>query len=115
MTAHDQGRALGWFSLALGATEVIFPGRIAGWLGVPQHATTVRAFGVREIAAGAGLLTQRRLAPWMWARVAGDALDAAALVAALRTPGARRGPIAASLAFVGGALALDALVAESLS
>ncbi|HVY49085.1 MAG TPA: hypothetical protein VHB21_24515, partial [Minicystis sp.] len=37
----------------------------------------VRVFGLREIATGLGILGARRRAArrWVWARVAGDALD----------------------------------------
>ena len=40
-----------------------------------------RAYGVREIAAGMGILGSRNgdRAPWVWSRVAGDALDLASL------------------------------------
>ena len=66
---------LGWFSLALGATEIAAARPIARTLGIDPR--VVRAFGVREIASGFGLLAQRRKGPWPWARVLGDVLDIA--------------------------------------
>ncbi|HVJ23857.1 MAG TPA: hypothetical protein VM756_07965, partial [Burkholderiales bacterium] len=37
----------------------------------------VRVQGVREIATGIGILISWKRAPWMWGRVAGDAIDIA--------------------------------------
>jgi hypothetical protein len=47
-------RQMGWFSFALGATEVLFAERIAEWLGVDDHAGLIRLYGFREIARGWG-------------------------------------------------------------
>jgi hypothetical protein len=78
---------LGWFSLALGAVEVLMPRQVARAAGVDGMAHAVRAYGVREIVTGVGLLVARRKAPWMWARVAGDALDLATLGLGARANG----------------------------
>lgn len=44
-------------------------------LGMERKGNLIRSHGVREIAAGAGMLAPRpRPAFWAWARVAGDAL-----------------------------------------
>ena len=44
-------------------------------LGMEGRGNLIRSYGVREIAAGAGMLAPRpRPAFWVWARVAGDAL-----------------------------------------
>ena len=61
--------ALGLFSLALGLAEVLTPHKVAARTGVPYPAL-IRAFGLRELAAGVGILTARRPGPWLWARVA---------------------------------------------
>jgi uncharacterized membrane protein len=42
----------------------------------------IRTVGVRELASGVGLLTQRRKSPWLWSRVVGDAMDLAVLASA---------------------------------
>jgi len=38
---------------------------------------TLRSYGIREIAMGLGILAGRNPTPWIWGRVAGDALDLA--------------------------------------
>ena len=44
-----------------------------------QTITVLRAYGIRELAAGFGILSQTRPAGWLWGRVAGDLLDIASL------------------------------------
>lgn len=83
--ASKIARGLGWFSLALGATELIAPGLVARVAGVKGNAPLIRVFGLREIACGAGLLTARRQAPYLWARVAGDVMDVTSVLAATKT------------------------------
>ena len=78
-TAHDVAVGLGVFSIGLGALELAAPGILGRWLGLPGRTNLFRFYGLREIGAGVGLLTQRRKALWLWARVLGDALDLAAL------------------------------------
>ena len=68
-------RGLGWFSLALGAAEWLRPHHAARAAGVPRWAPVVKAWGLREMLVGAGVLLTPRPAAWMWARVAGDVLD----------------------------------------
>jgi uncharacterized membrane protein len=81
---------LGWASLGLGLPEVATPGRFDRLIGIrpdPQpRVITVVACGLRELAAAAGILAlgRRRPVGWLWARVAGDALDLTLLVRALR-------------------------------
>lgn len=104
---------LGIFSLALGAAEWLGARRIAGALDAPDHDKTVRAFGAREVASGVAILQSPAHAPRVWGRVAGDALDMAALaLAARRSPGNR--VIWGAVAFVAAAGALDVLVALGL-
>lgn len=99
-------RGLGWFSVALGAAEVIAPGRLGRLLGVRGHERLIRSFGAREITSGLGLLGSSRASPWLWARVAGDALDLGALAAAGRR-GRRPSASGAALAGVAAITALD--------
>jgi hypothetical protein len=104
---------LGIFSIALGAVELLGAGPVARRLGAPQRKGLVRAFGAREIVAGVGLLGAPAHAAGMWGRVAGDALDLAALgVAAGKAPKNRF--VWGALAFVVGATALDVFVARGL-
>jgi uncharacterized membrane protein len=72
-------RSLGWFSIGLGATELLAPGVIARISGAPdseRSRTVIRTYGGREIAQGIAILSSMpRPAGWMWGRVAGDVLD----------------------------------------
>jgi uncharacterized membrane protein len=108
-------QGLGVFSLGLGLAEALAPGQLARLIGLPDGRRVLRTFGFREMASGAGILTQRRPAGWMWARVGGDALDLAMLGAALVAPGARRGRIALAAGAVAGVAALDVLCARQLT
>jgi len=67
---------LGLFSIGLGLWEIVKPESVAEVSGV-RHPALLRAYGVREIMAGVGILTQRRPSGWLWARVMGDVLDLA--------------------------------------
>jgi hypothetical protein len=76
-------RALGWFSVALGLAELALPRRLARIAGVPNVPTLTRAYGIREIGTGIGILTSKDPTPWLWGRVVGDALDVATAGAGL--------------------------------
>ncbi len=113
MNTRQIANGLGWFSLALGLTEVIAAEPLARALGSKSPAL-IRAFGVREIAAGVGLLLQDRKGPWVWARIAGDALDLGVLGSALRASNRQRGNAALALAAVAPVVALDVLCGTRL-
>lgn len=69
--------SLGWFSVGLGLLELLAPRQVATPLGLERHSGLVRSYGLRELAAGLGILLSRRPAAWLWARAAGDMLDMA--------------------------------------
>jgi len=74
---------LGLFSIALGVAELVAPHAVARLCGMrPGNASTIRLYGLREIATGVGILKSRNAAPWLWARVAGDMVDLVTLAAA---------------------------------
>ena len=66
---------LGWFSIALGAMELFATRKLTRALGMRGQERLVQAYGVREIVTGIGILTSPDPTPWLWGRVAGDALD----------------------------------------
>ena len=110
--------ALGWFSVGLGIAEVLIPGGLAQLIGIhdnPKTRSVLRTYGLRELAAGAGILGTERPAGWMWARVAGDMLDLASLGKALGSSENDRVRIAAATAAVAGVTALDIACAQQLS
>ena len=105
---------LGWFSIALGATQLAVPDELSRLIGIqPTQATQalMRAMGLRELVSGFGILTHRQASGWLWARVAGDALDMALLASALtsRSDKARAGLATAAVA---GVTSLDILAAR---
>ncbi len=109
---------LGWFSIGLGLAEFLAPQKMARLIGLSEengNTTLLRIYGVREMAAGVGILMQPRQPGWMWARVAGDALDLASLGSALTDEDADRSKVAAATAAVLGVTALDVLCAQKLS
>jgi hypothetical protein len=114
-THHALARGLGWFSIGLGMLELCAPRSLARGLGMPGSERLLQAYGLREIAAGVGILASRDPAPWMWGRVAGDALDVATLAAGLNEENPQAGNVALALAAVGGVTALDVLCAYGLS
>jgi hypothetical protein len=94
---------LGIFSIAIGLAELMAPRWIARRAGARVSPNMIRAFGVREIATGVGLLMAAKRGPWLWGRVAGDALD----IAAVRNP--------AAIAALAGVTALDVAAASALT
>ena len=78
-SARTLARGLGWFSIGLGLAEVLMPGKLARFLGVPGNEGLIRACGAREIATGVGLLLTDDPKPWIYGRIGGDALDLAGL------------------------------------
>ncbi len=97
--AHRMARGLGWFSIGLGLAECLMPETMARAVGLPGKENVLRAFGVREIATGVGILMSRDPEPWVWGRVGGDMLDLGALSAGLRQENQNRtGTVIAMLA-----------------
>lgn len=83
--ARKAARSLGWLSIGFGVAELLMPRALANTVGLPDRAGLLRLYGLREIATGVGLLMTDRPAPWIYARLGGDALDLATLgVAAQR-------------------------------
>ena len=108
-------RMLGWFSIGLGAAELLMPSTIESASGV-QRPNVLRAYGLREIITGVGILRSRQPRWWMWARVAGDAIDLATLAPPLASQNRRRqrNALLATLAVAGVAVA-DAVCASQLT
>jgi hypothetical protein len=106
-------RALGGFSVGVGITELLGAWRLLRFLGLSRGETWVRAYGARELAAGVALLGPANKRPWLWARVAGDALDLATLGRGLREPGVRKGRLLAATGAVAGMTALDLYAAAA--
>ncbi len=113
-------KGLGWFSLALGLAEIAVPKLVAAAIGSrPRKAGRLgmAALGARELAAGIGILAARRRGPWVWARVAGDAMDLALLVREAVVPRRNRNTwqLVGAITAVAGVTALDIYTAQKLT
>lgn len=116
LSEEQLARGLGWFSIGLGLAELAAPRGLTRLIGVHgNHTGLLRLLGLREIASGIGILTQRRPAAGAWSRVGGDAIDLALLGAAFTSPKADRGRLALATAAVAGVTALDVICSQQLS
>src|SRR4051812_11625728 len=114
-SAQALAQGLGWFSIALGLTEMLAPRSLTRSLGMEGHETLVQAYGLREIATGIGILSAEQPASWVWGRVGGDALDITSLVPALNDNNPQRHNVGLALAAVAGVTVLDIVCAQALS
>jgi hypothetical protein len=117
MTSSSAGgsraaESLGWFSVALGLVEMAVPRAVARSAGIEASEGLIRAFGMRELVNGIGLLASPRPAPWLWARAGGDILDLAVLTA---SPGPSTTRRAAAVVAIGAITAVDVWCAASAS
>jgi uncharacterized membrane protein len=109
--------ALGWFSIGLGLAELAAPRAVAQLIGVEDEDRTrkvLRGYGVREIAAGIGILSRPQPAGWLWGRVAGDILDLSSLGSALGSSRSNKTRVGVATAAVVGVTALDVRCALQL-
>ena len=114
-SAMALARGLGWFSIGLGLTEMLMPRMLTQQMGMKGKEPLLRFYGAREMAAGIGILTSDNPGPWVWGRVAGDALDLATLATGLDEQNPRKGNVAIALAAVAGVTALDCISARALT
>jgi uncharacterized membrane protein len=108
---------LGWFSIALGAAEILAPGGVARAIGVDEneHRTLLRAYGIREIAAGLAIVSRPKPTYWMWNRVIGDTIDLASLAKAMKNPDNDKAKLTAATLAVLGVTALDIICSTRLA
>jgi hypothetical protein len=108
-------KGLGYFSLALGATELLAPRSVCKAAGLDGQETLVRLYGAREVATGIAILASHDATPWIWGRVAGDALDIATVIGAGPKGSALQGRKLLTLAMLIGATAMDAFCSVGLT
>lgn len=106
-------RVIGWAGVGLGLAELFMPERITRSLGIEGRERWVRACGVRQIITGLGALSDNPT-PALKLRVAGDALDLAALAWVRREPQAHQANINGTMLALGVATALEAWCAGKL-
>lgn len=109
-------RALGWFSVGLGAAAIVLPRTLGRTIGVGGRGQRALPWiGAREIATGAVILAQRKPASGVWARVGGDLMDLAFLAAAGGAKDARKNKLIGTALAVLGVTALDVRSGRQLS
>ena len=112
--AHRTATFLGWFSVGLGLAELLAAKPMARLLGMQGNEGLLRLYGMREIATGVGIFASEDKAPWLWGRVAGDALDLATLAACFED-NPRKPALMAAIAAVAGVTVVDAMTAQQLA
>lgn len=116
--AIRRANALAIFSMGLGLLQVSAPGFVAKLVGLRNERGTrkvLKAIGLRELVSGVGLLSRPSSATWVWARVAGDALDLVLLGSAVRVGAMNPARAMAAGAAVLGVAAIDISSAAKLS
>jgi hypothetical protein len=104
--SHKLAQGLGWFSIALGVSELLMPKLLSRNIGLAGRHDIVRSYGLREVANGMMILASRNPTPWIWTRAAGDAIDMATLLLGrLENRPRNKGPEIAMAAVAGVALA----------
>jgi hypothetical protein len=107
-------QGLGWFSIGLGLVELLAPHALARNLGLRGNERLLATYGAREVVNGIGILASRDPEPWIWGRVAGDALDLGTLATGLDGYDERREGAGIALVAVLGVTVLDVLCARGL-
>jgi hypothetical protein len=111
--ADNLARFLGWFSLALGVTELVAPGKITQALGLEGKEGLVRAYGAREMASGIQTLSMDKHVG-LAGRIVGDLIDIATLMPALSSRNPARGNAVLALGAVAAITALDCIAYSSV-
>jgi uncharacterized membrane protein len=105
----EWARRLGWFSLGLGAAELLIPRQVGRFVGVSGHGKIIRCMGAREIATGIGILHSSSSVGSVAGRILGDVVDLALLGAALGSRRAGKKKIGIAMGTVAVVTALDVL------
>lgn len=113
--SEQLARFLGWFSIGLGAAEILVPRQLANLIGVDNKPVVFRMMGLREIGHGITILSQDQPAGGVWSRVVGDILDLALLGTQLDSDNPGREKTLAATMSVLGVTAVDLYTAQSLS
>jgi hypothetical protein len=85
---------------------VLAPERVGRALGMEDWSELIRAYGIRQVVAGMGILALHP-APWVWSRVTGDLLDFVTLATRTGPDNPRRGRVTTAMATVSGVMMLD--------
>jgi hypothetical protein len=115
MATYRFAQGLGIFSIVLGLFELVCGRWLGRLLGLEDKEYIVRLYGGREILTGVAILAAKDPTPWVWGRVAGDALDIGTLACGYARDRDNIGSKVTALAAVTGATAADVYCAAKLS
>jgi len=115
MNEEKIARALGWFSLGLGLTELMATRSLSEYLGMEEQTALIRAYGLREIASGIGILSHPHPTTGVWARAGGDMMDLLTLGTAYTPDNLKRANVGIALGTVAAVTLVDLLCAQKLS
>lgn len=110
----ETARGLGYFSIALGAAELLAPKVLCNAIGIKGLESIVRAYGAREIATGVAILASHDPEPWIWGRVAGDMADIATVATGLQQDNPRKDNTVLALAALAAVAVVDVACASAL-
>lgn len=116
--AQRLAKGLGWFGIGLGTAQLLAPDQIARMIGMREDKDghgIMRLYGLREIAAGMGIVTAVSPISGMAARVAGDMVDLVSLGLVAGSPNSDRRRAAVAAAAVLGVTALDVYCSRILT
>jgi hypothetical protein len=114
-TGLKVANGLGWFSIALGALELLAARKLTTALGMRGNGSLVQLYGLREIATGIGILMSKDPTPFVWGRVLGDGLDIGTLAAHLNDENPEETNLLMALGNVAVVTAIDIYCAQRLS
>ena len=107
---------IGITAITAGVAGLFFPRAIARGLGVTAPTPVVQSvFGLRELWSGYSLVGDPTRSDVLWARIAGDVFDIAALRALDRPANVKRGNARLALGLVLAVTALDVVTAVRMS
>ena len=107
MNAVGFARFLGWFSIGLGAFELLRGNALGRAIGMPDRTGLLRAYGAREVLNGLAILCEPSAPGPVWARLGGDLLDLGTLATALPYGRGQRRDLRVAVAAVTMATLLD--------
>lgn len=114
----DDAALMGIFSYALGTWQILRPGAVNRFMGVPDHNpnhVVQRLIGFREIATGTGIFFGDNTKGWMWGRVAGDVMDISIMAGHIAGKLGTRHRLMGTIVFLTAVLIYDAKIALRLS
>ena len=112
MNSRNVARGLAWFGIGLGLAELLAPRAVARATGLQGHETLLQVYGLREIASGALILAAEDPEAWLWARVAGDALDGLLLARGMTVNNPDREKVVLAMLAVAPVVLIDILYAR---